>query len=326
MCTIAIKTRGFDIPDEIIKNIFSNNPDGAGIMWVENGKVYWEKGFFTEKALLKAWHKHVKTDTLASLHCRIATHGAVDYQHCHPFALTEDNTMFKRKGSCNAVLMHNGVMSFMEQDHENYNKKIDSDSSAYARKMFRKFGKVARLPNSEESAEFRKETESGNRLVVFSGDGSYWTSGEWEYKDGILYSNGNWKYSYKKYYSSNYPNTYRNHSSLWDNDEYWENYDSYSTPSTPSKETSDTTKKCYYATGTVIYATAGDFGLYPIPSDFCIYVSSSSFKLGSYMRELYDFYIDTDGSGLVYQKIREDKFIECPDLFYDIEESTPVCK
>ena len=312
MCTIAIKTRGYELSEDIIKNIFNNNTDGAGFMWVEDGKVRWKKGFFSVDALLSSWRNHVKIDTLAALHCRIATHGAKDYKHCHPFPLTEDNrVMFKRKGSANAVLMHNGVMTFMETD-PNYNPKIDSDSSAYARKMYRSFGKVERLPNETESIAFRKETESSNRLVVFCGDGTYWTSGEWQYKDGILYSNGNWKYSYAKYYNyyENSTSNYRNNYSSWNN---WKKYDNAGY----SKSKLDI--KCVYATGKSVIGTAKDLDLLELPEDYELYVAycGREIKMSEYMKQNYAFYIDLDGNGKVYQKVGNNTFIECPDMYYD---------
>ena len=46
MCIIAIKPKGKEmIPDENIRQMFSRNPHGAGIMYLKpDGKVHIEKG------------------------------------------------------------------------------------------------------------------------------------------------------------------------------------------------------------------------------------------------------------------------------------------
>ena len=46
MCVICYKPKGIAFPEErILQNCFDNNPDGAGFMWPENGKVHIRKGF-----------------------------------------------------------------------------------------------------------------------------------------------------------------------------------------------------------------------------------------------------------------------------------------
>ena len=46
MCVIVNKNRGIELPrKELLENCFSNNSDGAGMMYNLNGKVYIEKGF-----------------------------------------------------------------------------------------------------------------------------------------------------------------------------------------------------------------------------------------------------------------------------------------
>ena len=46
MCIICCKPMGKDMPtEEIMKNMWVNNPDGAGFMYVKNHKLVIEKGF-----------------------------------------------------------------------------------------------------------------------------------------------------------------------------------------------------------------------------------------------------------------------------------------
>lgn len=190
MCIIALQTKGAHLEDDTIRTMFSGNPDGAGIMYAKDGRVHWEKGFFKVEDLLAAWHKLPK-GIVAAMHCRIKTHGAVSAKLCHPFPLAPNKSLYKSSGDSACMLMHNGIMSFVEKD-VHYDKSKDSDSSAYAKMLFDRFGS-ARLPNAFELEEIRDETEDTNRILLMNGDGSYVTSGEWEYKDGILYSNSHWK-------------------------------------------------------------------------------------------------------------------------------------
>lgn len=45
MCIIAVKPAGIKMPErDQIEIMWHNNPDGAGIMYSLNGKVYIEKG------------------------------------------------------------------------------------------------------------------------------------------------------------------------------------------------------------------------------------------------------------------------------------------
>ena len=46
MCIIINKIRGLEKPSkETLKNCWDSNPDGAGVMWNEEGKVHIRKGF-----------------------------------------------------------------------------------------------------------------------------------------------------------------------------------------------------------------------------------------------------------------------------------------
>lgn len=194
MCVIAIRTIGSTISDERIRQLYASNPDGAGVMWAQDGKVHWRKGFFNVEKLLDMWHR-IPNGVTAAVHCRITTHGGTCDRLCHPFPLTNrPHDLFKLRGKADAVLMHNGIMSFMEKDGH-YDKNKDSDSSAYAKKLFDMLH-GARLPKSTEEMEtIRKET-SGSRIFILSGDGTFFTAGEWTWEDGVLYSNTHFKWHY----------------------------------------------------------------------------------------------------------------------------------
>lgn len=50
MCIICAKNKGIDMPSsDTITNMWNNDDDGCGIMWVENNRVRIHKGFMTLK-------------------------------------------------------------------------------------------------------------------------------------------------------------------------------------------------------------------------------------------------------------------------------------
>lgn len=100
MCIAIYKPAGKRIPLEYLEESFKYNPDGSGFAWAEDGEVTIVRGMFTYEDFLKEWKDH---DQLIShnalIHFRIATHGSIDKENCHPFPLKE------------GALIHNGVFS-----------------------------------------------------------------------------------------------------------------------------------------------------------------------------------------------------------------------
>jgi hypothetical protein len=68
-----------------MKNCFDNNYDGAGLAWVGENGLTVRKGYFYWQDLWKDMRDLVGCPVL--LHCRLATHGSVKAENCHPFLL-----------------------------------------------------------------------------------------------------------------------------------------------------------------------------------------------------------------------------------------------
>lgn len=110
MCIIAIKPKGkkmFD--DDVIKTMFSNNPDGAGYMYYDDeiGKVVGYKGFMSVNKLIKHLHSKNLHDTNVILHFRIGTSGLKDGLNCHPYPIFDKN---KLNFITDLAMCHNGVL------------------------------------------------------------------------------------------------------------------------------------------------------------------------------------------------------------------------
>ena len=95
MCIIVSKERGIEMPSkEILKNCFNYNSDGAGLMYVTNGKVNIVKGFMTFNSFYSYIEKLEKAYDMKEkaivMHFRISTQGNVDEGNCHPYPITRD--------------------------------------------------------------------------------------------------------------------------------------------------------------------------------------------------------------------------------------------
>ena len=183
MCLIALKTAGAHLSEAEIRYDFLHNPDGAGFMYVKDGYVHWEKGFFTVNDLIKRWNEVVDDSMLAALHTRIATHGAHTTALCHPFPLDVED-LYSASGKSKLVLMHNGIIP--ENAWAKYYVNGDSDTSAYCRRLV----SILNGDLPDNGIKNMMETHGGgSRFLIMNGDGEYVTVGNWYTSNGIKFSN-----------------------------------------------------------------------------------------------------------------------------------------
>ena len=121
MCVIAVKPAGVKWPPvKYLRNCYWSNPDGAGLAWVDAKGLHIKKGYFTWASLQQEFA--ALRDYPVILHCRIATHGSVSTQNCHPFLLS------------NGVAMaHNGIIDVEPMD------KDMTDSETFGKRFIEKF-------------------------------------------------------------------------------------------------------------------------------------------------------------------------------------------
>lgn len=89
MCVIATHPAGKPLTATHLKRMALANPDGGGFAYTNEGKVVIAKGFMEyapfEAAYMAATAAH--KDTPFVVHFRIRTHGALDAERTHPFAI-----------------------------------------------------------------------------------------------------------------------------------------------------------------------------------------------------------------------------------------------
>ncbi len=128
MCIIIAKTKTMRMPTETeLRNCFSRNPDGAGFMYVDNGKVVIDKGYMDVNTFIKRFNKLCKRNNnfinkSLVIHCRIGTGGGNTRQNTHPYPLTNDiSEMQKLYTRCDVGVAHNGIIADYVPEKSYYN-------------------------------------------------------------------------------------------------------------------------------------------------------------------------------------------------------------
>jgi len=119
MCIIIAKEKYGRLPsEEELKNSFTYNSDGAGFMYVKNGKVVIDKGYMNYDAFIKHYKslcsefKDFKGKSLV-IHCRIGTSGQKIKENTHPYPISNNTRMLRAKhlSKEDIGIVHNGVIS-----------------------------------------------------------------------------------------------------------------------------------------------------------------------------------------------------------------------
>lgn len=189
MCIIAYRPENKTISTETLKTMFEGNPNGAGIVYAENGKLHIKKGFMTLGEFLEACSE-VPVSSPCIYHCRIATHGSVRQGTCHPFPCSSDADLLNapevelRKGF---AVAHNGIISDMDT------KNDFSDTQAFIRDILAPLSKMRSL-HSETLVPVIEKCIGYSRLAVMDTTGRVSIFGRgWTVDAGVFYSNTSYK-------------------------------------------------------------------------------------------------------------------------------------
>lgn len=197
MCVICyIPKNSNNLKYEDIRKMWNHNPDGAGIMWIDDeNKVYFKKGYFNLYELYRDY-LIIKEDYNfeCALHFRIATSGGINEKMCHPFVMTnEDEIIAKTKGCADVLVMHNGIINIK-------NRPNFSDTAEYIiNRLYPRYEKDTRFfLHYEKKDKFLIENEIGfsNKILLFSGEGVDMIGKWFEYK-GTYCSNLYFDYEYE---------------------------------------------------------------------------------------------------------------------------------
>ena len=210
MCIAILKTKDGNITDEQLLNCFDNNPDGAGLAYTKDNKIFIVKGIFDAKQFVEEYHKAVaEADGAMLVHCRIGTSGFKDYTNCHPHIVSDE-----------CVMIHNGILSIDVPK----GSKV-SDTVLYVEQYLKPLPKDFML-NDGIMSLITDHIGAGNKFVFLNNHGDFSIANEkaGHWKNGVWFSN----YSYEAYsfYTKGYKGkskAYSPYTSYWDEDDYeWE--------------------------------------------------------------------------------------------------------
>ena len=238
MCIIAYKEKGIDMPsDEIIRNMFENNSDGAGYAvqgwFYKKGKVSYQvkyhKGFMKVEDLLDSLHKwkNLKEYTVA-IHCRITTHGKTDAQTTHPFLLSEKFETLRQTSGRGTVMFHNGTFAGLGGLLD----ENSSDTQDFAAFIGARNLKICPEKNSFEDGLVDAYLNYSRLLVLYENpEKPVYIKGQWTKENGVWYSNPS---GYKKHHYSSFDYSQSYMSKYYEYDDYGANIAKFAWPSLAS--------------------------------------------------------------------------------------------
>lgn len=235
MCIIAAKPKGTAMPGrDVIRRMWDNNPDGAGIMYAHDNKVVIHKGFMKlsefEAELDKLERKLDMQKTGLVMHFRITTHGGTRPENTHPFPVTQKLARLRQlRLTTNIGVAHNGIISITPRDN------TLSDTMEYIASQLYPLMKVCPTFYENEYAMLMIQNAITSRMAFLLPDGKIYTTGDFIEDEGMIYSNDSYKRS--RYVAKPYSTAW-----CWDeSDSGWGSY-SYNNSYKPKYKLTSTKK------------------------------------------------------------------------------------
>ena len=208
MCLIIHKPNADTIiPQHILDNAETINPDGFGIVYTDTNECIRTMDYNHAHELIIAKRPFVA-------HYRYATRGTIDKATCHPYHVQDLIRLFS-----------NGTVADLGDD-----KTCDTAVVADYLKSYKQDTWEAMLSMTE------------TRFAITYPDGSVSRHGAWHEKDGIFYSKNNCFHTTKStigyHYGKTYPTRYKTYDDYWYDDEVCNTGTSFNT--NPEYDMSDT--------------------------------------------------------------------------------------
>lgn len=211
MCIAISKPIGVSLPsDEILKNCWDNNDDGAGFAFNLNNKVIIKKGYMTFKDFIKSLKACDKMYNLKDrgvlLHFRIATHGARDASMTHPFPVVDDIGCLKKiEYASDYAVIHNGIIT-LTSTTASKNAGL-SDTALFVKDYLTKISGNKAWMKKKCNIELIEKLIDSKMAILDKFGNIVNTSGFTEEK-GIFYSNSSYKDTYFRRYNNYYGDYY----------------------------------------------------------------------------------------------------------------------
>jgi hypothetical protein len=182
MCIIILNKKNI-IPEEQFLQSWDNNPDGAGMAYIENGQIIIKKELNDpEKFYLCYLSAREKTTCPILLHFRISTSGKIDRANCHPFLVNKQ-----------LAFAHNGIIWHTTDKLSGF-----SDTMLFNKLILQRL--PANFLDRKGIVELIRGYIDSSKLVFLHGTGRYDIINErlGHWSDGNWYSNKTYKPTIKE--------------------------------------------------------------------------------------------------------------------------------
>lgn len=215
MCIIAAKPAGVAMPSrDTIRTMWDGNRDGAGLMYLDGGKVTIEKGFMTYKSFAKKLDQLEKrldlTKTPVVMHFRITTHGGTKPENCHPFPITDSIGALKKLTSRTDIgVAHNGIIHIIPRSGI-------SDTMEYIASQLAPLKRALPRFYENKNAMLLVKNAIDSKMAFLTKEGKIYTVGDFVTDKGVLYSNRSYIKSSLRYRDLGSWNCYADFEDDWD--------------------------------------------------------------------------------------------------------------
>ena len=183
-----------ELPKYTLETCRENNSDGMGLAWAYDGKLYTYKTMENFEAFYNVYKAVRKIGVDIALHFRIATHGSVTVERCHPFMVGE--------AEGGLAVIHNGIIGSTTPAKDD----VRSDTEIFCQEV------LSHLPAGELVRNFylveMLEDFIGtyNKVIVLhsSGESVILNRQQGETVGDNWFSNDSYKYHWKRYQSYTY--------------------------------------------------------------------------------------------------------------------------
>lgn len=269
MCIIIAKDKIGRLPTEQeLRNSFYYNGDGAGFMYVDNGKVVIDKGYMN----IDSFIKHFKSlcdrfndfnNKSLVIHCRIGTSGKNDKGNTHPYPITDDKRALKSRHLYgeNIGIAHNGII------HGYGTATGLNDTQEYISKYLYPLYHHYRDFYKNKDMLYQMEMATSSKFAILDKTDTIYYVGDFIEDKGLWFSNNSYKTWQERYSYNTYDYGYSKYSGYqYDYDDY-EYYDSdYKTYS--EKDIDDDKEE--FLTGEESDKATNEFYMFKLPSEWQI--------------------------------------------------------
>lgn len=191
MCLIIIKPNNINFPkEEILYKAFKANPDGAGLAYNTNNKVYITKGYMTYNHFIEYYRKiisNISKDSALLIHFRKASRGKVNPELTHPFPITDNLEVLKKTFiKTNYAVAHNGTIKEMDKFLKK-NRGL-SDTILFIQKYLSLISENENWFTKECNLKLIEFLLGDGRIGIIDSNGCVKTIGQFYEYDGLLFS------------------------------------------------------------------------------------------------------------------------------------------